>query len=268
MAILQVHQAKALKELHEGSAEPGLLQELRMATDLALRATKVTARALGQTMSTLVVQERHLWLDLPEMRDVDKAHFLDAPISQAGLFGDTVEDFAQQFSAVQKQTEAIKHILPRRDDATNPPRAVPSSAPRRGRPPAAPAPVRSEPSHPPRATRRKATPPPSPPSLLLRKRRRLRSGPETGDPEVLEAAAWETVTAPLLPPGQGPGENPVLFFLSVPPLAARLLSGWFHSYGVWGRGYAFPTRPVGSFGQSDSATRFSSPGVPPGSAAF
>ncbi|RXN39538.1 cytochrome P450 2G1-like protein [Labeo rohita] len=49
------------------------------------------------------------------MADVDKARFLDAPVSQAGLFGDTVEDFAQQFSAVQKQTEAISHILPRRE---------------------------------------------------------------------------------------------------------------------------------------------------------
>ncbi len=90
MALLQVHQAKALKQLHEGDADPGVLQELRTATDLALRATKVTARALGQTMSTLVVQERHLWLTLADMRD--------SPISQAGLFGEAVEDFAQQFS--------------------------------------------------------------------------------------------------------------------------------------------------------------------------
>ncbi len=44
MAILQVHQAKALKQVHEGSTDPGLMQELRTATDFALRATKVTAR--------------------------------------------------------------------------------------------------------------------------------------------------------------------------------------------------------------------------------
>ncbi len=96
MALLQVHQAKALKQLHEGDADPGVLQELRTATDLALRATKVTARALGQTMSTLVVQERHLWLTLADMRESDKHRFLDSPISQAGLFGEAVEDFAQQ----------------------------------------------------------------------------------------------------------------------------------------------------------------------------
>lgn len=68
-------------------------------------------------MSTLLVQEHHLWLNLAEIRDADKIHFLDSPISQAGLFGGAVENFTQQFSAVQQQTEPIKHILPRRDAA-------------------------------------------------------------------------------------------------------------------------------------------------------
>ncbi len=36
---LQVHQAKTLKQLHEGGADPGVLQEMRTATDLALRET-------------------------------------------------------------------------------------------------------------------------------------------------------------------------------------------------------------------------------------
>ncbi len=121
VAILQVHQAKALKQVHEGSTDPGLMQELRTATDFVLRATKVTARSLGKAMSTLVVQEHHLWLNLAEMKDVDKARFLDAPISQGGLFGDTVEGFAQQFLAVQQQTEAIQHILPWRDALLRPP---------------------------------------------------------------------------------------------------------------------------------------------------
>ncbi len=144
MAILQVHQAKALKQVHEGSTDPGLMQELRTATDFALRVTKVTARSLGKAMSTMVVQERHLWLNLAEMKDVDKARFLDAPISQGGLFGDTVEGFAQQ------QTEAIQHILPRRDaPSTAAPGARPQSARRRGRPPASSraAPPQAESTH-------------------------------------------------------------------------------------------------------------------------
>ncbi len=119
-------------------------------------------------MSTMVVQECHLCLNLAEMKDVDKAHFLDAPISQAGLFGDTVEGFAQQFSAVQQHTEAIQHILPRRDaPSTATPGARPQSARRRGRTPAssraAPPQAESTPRPARRASHRKAAPPVSQP---------------------------------------------------------------------------------------------------------
>ncbi|KAI2653488.1 Transposon Ty3-G Gag-Pol polyprotein [Labeo rohita] len=163
MAILQVYQAKVLKNLHEGVPDPELLHELRSATDYALQATKVTAQALGRAMSTMVVQERHLWLNLAEMRDAEKARFLDAPISQAGLFGETVEEFAQQFSTVKQQTEAIKHILPRRAASAGPaqPKQQPPPAPRRGRP---------------------AGPVVSPAQRPLRTRVRLQSVPETGSP--------------------------------------------------------------------------------------
>ncbi|KAI2662153.1 DNA mismatch repair protein MutS [Labeo rohita] len=77
MATLQVYQAKVLKHLHEGCSDQGAMEELRAATDFALRATKVTARSLGQVMSTIVVQERHLWLTLAQMADVDKSRFLE-----------------------------------------------------------------------------------------------------------------------------------------------------------------------------------------------
>ncbi|XDV17794.1 hypothetical protein PO909_023611 [Leuciscus waleckii] len=93
MAILQVHQAKVLRDMHEGRADPGLMQELRTAT--------------GQVMSTCVVQERHLWLNLVDMWEAERTRFLSSLISQAGLFGGAVEDFAQQFLAAQKQTEAF-----------------------------------------------------------------------------------------------------------------------------------------------------------------
>ncbi len=142
--LLQPYTLWRCRDLHEGGHDPGVLSELQTATDLALRATKVTARSLGRAMSTMVVQERHLWLCLADMKEVDKARFLNAPVSQTGLFGDAVENFAQQFSAAQKQTEAIRHILRRRAAAasTRPPAAVPRSTRRRGRPPAAaPAPA-------------------------------------------------------------------------------------------------------------------------------
>ncbi len=85
MALLQVHQAKALKDLHEGGHDPEVLKELHTATDLALRMTKVTVRSLGRAMSTMEVQERHLWLCLADMRETDKMRFLNAPVT--GLFG-------------------------------------------------------------------------------------------------------------------------------------------------------------------------------------
>ncbi len=226
MAILQVHQAKALKQVHEGSTDPGLMQELRTATDFALRATKVTAWSLGKAMSTMVVQERHLWLNLAEMKDVDKARFFDAPISQGGLFGDTVEGFAQQFSAVQQQTEAIQHILPRRvAPSTAAPGARPQSARRRGRPPASSraAPPQAESTHRPvrRASRRRAGPPR--PSQAPSGPQSRRSGPDAGNPEMLEfALSQETArTAPLLPPVEGREENLLFRFVSVPTFSKK-----------------------------------------------
>ncbi|KAL0187568.1 hypothetical protein M9458_014667, partial [Cirrhinus mrigala] len=209
MATLQVYQAKALKELHKGSPDQAVLQELRAATDFALRATKVTARSLGQVMSTLVIQERHLWLNQAQMADVDKARFLDAPVSPAGLFGDNVGDFAQQFSAVQKQTEAISHILPRRETPRRSPGAQPQPARHRGRPPRPPRSknnllclrlrpmMRASPADVAAATGERRCP-------LLRGRPSrpadLHGAPDTGSPEMMGAALRGTTTsAPPLP---------------------------------------------------------------------
>ncbi len=217
MALLQVHQAKALRDLHEGGHDPGVLSELRTATDLALRATKVTARSLGRAMSTMVVQERHLWLCLADMREADKARFLNAPVSQTGLFGDAVENFAQQFSAAQKQTEAIRHILPRRAAAasTRPPAAVPRSTRRRGRPPAAaPAPAQQTQQPPAKqrrgAGRRAAAPPvqaPAKPGGKRRSKRPWDGRPRDGD--VCSSGDGERTTPS---PGGGPGGESFVSF--------------------------------------------------------
>ncbi len=81
MAVLQVYQAKLLSAVDESEPDPATLRELRSATDLALRATKTTAQAIGRSMASLVVLERHLWLTLTEIKDADRVSFLDAPIS-------------------------------------------------------------------------------------------------------------------------------------------------------------------------------------------
>ncbi|XP_077096768.1 uncharacterized protein LOC143748609 [Siphateles boraxobius] len=181
MATLQDYQAQMLRDMHEGKTNPELFDKLRAATDLALQATKVTARSLGLVMSTVVVQERYLWLNLADMRDAERTRLLNAPLSQAGLFGGAVEDLAQQFSTAQKQTEAIRHILPHRPTAasTQPAGQTPRPVSRRGRPPAAPAPpARTTQQPPPRAGRggsRKKAPQPSPAPSPAKRRAKRRS---------------------------------------------------------------------------------------------
>ncbi len=51
------YQADVLKEMDEGTGlTPEAVKELRRATDLALRATKHTARAVGRSMVASVAQ--------------------------------------------------------------------------------------------------------------------------------------------------------------------------------------------------------------------
>ncbi len=74
---------------------PAAFSELRSATDLALRATKMTAQMISRSMASLVVLELHLWLNMTEMKDADKVSFLDSPVS-----GPAVKGFAQRFTEV------------------------------------------------------------------------------------------------------------------------------------------------------------------------
>ncbi|ROI15732.1 hypothetical protein DPX16_20270 [Anabarilius grahami] len=115
MSILQAYQADLLKDLGE-SDEVGadLIQELRLTADLALRATKETAKSVGRSMSSLVATERHLWLNLTEIKDKDKAFLLDAPLNPSNLFGDAISSVTDRFQEVKKQSAALRQFLPRR----------------------------------------------------------------------------------------------------------------------------------------------------------
>lgn len=88
MAVLQVFQAKLFRSMDKSGPEPEAFRDLRSATDLA---TKSTAQSIGRSMANLTVLERHLWLTLTDMKDADKAAFLDSPI---GLFDPAVKGFA------------------------------------------------------------------------------------------------------------------------------------------------------------------------------
>ncbi len=115
MAFLQVYQANVLKEMDEGTGlTPEAVKELHRATDLALRATKHTARAVGRSMAGSEAAERHLWLNLTEIREKEKVFLLDAPISQSGLFGEAVSSVVEKFHSAKTQSAALKQFMPRR----------------------------------------------------------------------------------------------------------------------------------------------------------
>ncbi len=109
MAVLQAYQADLLKDLSTGgSIDEEAFLELRRATDLSLRATKQTARAIGRSMAAMVSTERHLWLNLTGIKDKDRTFLLDAPISPSGgLFGDAVNTVATRFREAKRYEEAF-----------------------------------------------------------------------------------------------------------------------------------------------------------------
>ncbi len=93
---------------------PEAVKELRRATDLALRATKHTARAVGRSMAGSVAAECHLWLNLTEIHEKEKVFLLDALISQSGLFGEVVSSVVEKFRSTKTQSAALKQFMPRR----------------------------------------------------------------------------------------------------------------------------------------------------------
>nr|XP_055053865.1 protein NLRC3-like [Misgurnus anguillicaudatus] len=161
--------------------------------------TESAYQACGEAASAIhamaLLQERHLWLCLADMRDADKTRLLNAPVSQAGLFGEAVEDFAQQVSATQKQTEALANIMPRRHLSLPLAEGV---LQRRPPPFLIGAVLESE------EPAVSSLPRPLSPLSLVESENL--SGPEMGDLEVEGVALREMVNAPL-PPGGGPGHQ-------------------------------------------------------------
>ncbi len=143
------------------------------------------------------------------MKEQEKVRFLNTPMSHTGIFGNAVENFAQQFSSAQKQTEVIKHIMRRSKPAASIPAAAPQPARRRGRPPvAAPAPTQP-------VAGRKPSPSRPPPNTVVSASAR---DSKTGDTEMEETAHREMVTAPLPPLEEGRVEN-LLFCSAAGPKA-------------------------------------------------
>ncbi|CAM4567152.1 unnamed protein product [Leuciscus chuanchicus] len=88
------------------------IKELRRATDLSLRATKETARAIGHSMAALAATERHLWLNLSGIKERDRAFLLDALLAPPGFFSDAVSSVVEKFQEAKKQATAFQKFTP------------------------------------------------------------------------------------------------------------------------------------------------------------
>ncbi len=115
MAVLQAYQTDLLKDLDKGQGlSPDEVAELRRTTDLALRATKQAATAMSRSMAAMVVTERHLWVNLADIRKKEKGFFLDTPVSPSELFGTSVEMVVKKFREAKVRSAAFKSFIPRR----------------------------------------------------------------------------------------------------------------------------------------------------------
>lgn len=59
-------------------------------------ATKQTTTAMGRSMVGMVVTEKHLWMNLADIRK-EKVFLLDAPVSPSELFDTSVETVVKKF---------------------------------------------------------------------------------------------------------------------------------------------------------------------------
>ncbi|KAI2645896.1 Lamina-associated polypeptide 2, isoform alpha [Labeo rohita] len=113
MAVLQAYQADLLKDLDKGQGlSPDEVAELRRTTDLALRATKQAATAMGRSMAAMVVMERHLWVNLADLGRKEKGFLLDALVSPSELFGTSVETVIEKFKEAKARSAAFKTFIP------------------------------------------------------------------------------------------------------------------------------------------------------------
>ncbi|KAL7383276.1 hypothetical protein ABVT39_008163 [Epinephelus coioides] len=101
-----------------------VIRELRIMTDYILRSACFVAVYLSRGMASTVVAHRYLWLTLSDIPDRDRVAYLGEPVSPAGLFGSSLDAIQANFELRQKQTEALRNVIPRRDARPRQPAAA------------------------------------------------------------------------------------------------------------------------------------------------
>lgn len=82
-----------LRDLDEGQGvSHDVIKELRQATDMSFWPSEEM-----DSMTALVATERHLWLNLYEIKEKDKSFLVDALLSPPALFGDEFSSVVERF---------------------------------------------------------------------------------------------------------------------------------------------------------------------------
>ncbi|KAF4114471.1 hypothetical protein G5714_004694 [Onychostoma macrolepis] len=121
--------AKLLQAVEDGTFNVDAITDLHAAKDFALMATKRAAQAMGKAVSFMVILQRHLWLNLADLKNADHKVLLNAPVTPSGLFGDAVESIIERFAEAQKDAKAMSHVMPRCTFQQQTARSRSSSAP-------------------------------------------------------------------------------------------------------------------------------------------
>ncbi len=112
MVVLQAYQADLLKDLDKGQGvSPDEVVELRCTTDLALHATKQAATAMGRSIVAMVVTERHLWVNLADIRKKEKVSMLQ---SRLPSFSVPPSRWWSRSLGRPRRSAAFKTFIPRR----------------------------------------------------------------------------------------------------------------------------------------------------------
>ncbi len=108
MSVLQAYQGDLLKYLDQGQGlPPEAVTELRRTTDLAVKATKQSAAAIGRAMAAMVSTERHLWVNLADLGEKEKRFILDVLVSPLELFSTSVETVVDKFTEEKARSAGI-----------------------------------------------------------------------------------------------------------------------------------------------------------------
>ncbi|MGH0128806.1 UNVERIFIED_CONTAM: hypothetical protein FKN15_052137 [Acipenser sinensis] len=91
---------------------PELVAELHLLSGMLLQISGLQGQALGQSLASLVVARKQLWLSQVRAPDAYKMALLDAPISPGHTFGPAVEEILQRFHREREASWQVAALLP------------------------------------------------------------------------------------------------------------------------------------------------------------